>query len=469
MILLLHNLNYMNSTILKKSILRLIFLVLTLSSCSSETNQTKSTKLPFKNQLALPSKHYMLSDTQNNMFAETFTKRWRPYDYSIRFSGTQKFTRVLSNVASVTTPEESKEIKIALVENNHFKTIDSSTTKVIVGKRAIGSKKVSASIIGDSYTQGGFFKDALLNKGNVPNLNLIGLRKNANNQYDEGRGGWKLSTYFSISKSEINYNPLFHPENKKYWGSLEFWKNAHAVFNKTAGNSFEPKYSAGRYDDYLHLFDGNSGLKQNPSVGDVMYDNKTASFIEWDGSSWTNKKESTYTWEINYPKYISMWKLNTPDFLFVMLGVNDFINENDPENIDFSIWNHQMIELKKSYLSSNPKGKFVIVIPCSTFGKTDSTSSIFTTKANASLWSCRKNIIDTFDLREDEQIYVLDGGINIDAEYGYKYSNSKTITKPFDTYNGNQSLKVHTGIPHPYIAYPEIGKPLAAFIQYHRE
>lgn len=450
--------------------LKLTLLVL-LCSCTSETKQEKNDKiqepvtLSFKNKLTLPSKHYVLSGVQNNMYAETFTKRWKPYDYSIRFSGSQKFSRTLSNVASITEPETSKKIDIQLINNDDFKVIDSSTIDIVVGKRAIGTHKISASIIGDSYTQGGFFKDALLNNGHVPNLSLIGLRKNSENQYDEGRGGWTLNNYFSICKTDINYNPFFQPNNKQYWGSIQFWKNAHAVFNKTAGRSFEPRYSAGRYDDYLHLFDQNSGFKQNPSIGDVMYNSENSSFIEWNGTSWINKNEKDYTWEVNYPKYISMWKLNSPDFLFVMLGVNDFRNENDPENIDFTLWNRQMEILKKSYISSNSNGKFAIVIPCSVFGKTDNTSNSFTLKANACLWSCRKNIIDTFDSREKEQIYVVDGGITVDSEYGYKHSKSSVFTKPFDTYKGDQSINVHTGVPHPYLSYPEIGKPLAAFIQ----
>lgn len=465
----------MNRKFSKSFIVKLIFSVLILSSCSAEREQFKNAKtlvqpeLSFKNKLALPAKHYVLSGIQNNMYAETFTKRWKPYDYSVRFSGTQKFSRTLGNVASITNPEASKKINIQLVNNDNFKVIDSSTINIIVGKRAIGINKISASIIGDSYTQGAFFKNALLNNGHVPNLSLIGLRKNSENQYDEGRGGWTLNDYFSICKTDINYNPFFQPNDKKYWGSIQFWKNAHAVYNKTAGRSFEPKYSSGRYDDFIHLFDKNSGFKNNPTVGDVMYDSKTLSFLEWNGTSWINKNEGDYTWEMNYPKYISMWKLNTPDFLFVMLGVNDFRNENDPEHIDFSVWNRQMEVLKKSYLSSNPNGKFVIVIPCSVFGKTDNTANSFTIKANACMWSCRKNIIDTFDKREKEQIYVVDGGITVDSEYGYKYSKSAAITKPFDTYDGNQSLKVHTGVPHPYKSYPEIGKPLAAFIQSMRE
>lgn len=58
-----------------------------------------------------------------------------------------------------------------------------------------------------------------------------------------------------------------------------------------------------------------------------------------------------------------------------------------------------------------------------------------------------------FDRRENEGIYVVDMGIAIDNENGYR--------------RNREGLQ--TGNPHPYPNYPDMGLPLAAFIQYVRE
>ncbi len=58
-----------------------------------------------------------------------------------------------------------------------------------------------------------------------------------------------------------------------------------------------------------------------------------------------------------------------------------------------------------------------------------------------------------FDRRENEGIYVVDMGIAIDNENGYR-----------------RNMEVlQTGNPRPYPNYPDMGLPLAAFIQYVRE
>ena len=42
------------------------------------------------------------------------------------------------------------------------------------------------------------------------------------------------------------------------------------------------------------------------------------------------------------------------------------------------------------------------------------------------------------------------------------------VTVPFETYKGEESLRIQTGNPHPYPNYPSMGIPIAAFIQYYR-
>lgn len=48
-------------------------------------------------------------------------------------------------------------------------------------------------------------------------------------------------------------------------------------------------------------------------------------------------------------------------------------------------------------------------------------------------------------------------------------ASNRPAAKPFAKYTGKDLLKVQHGTPHPYLSYPTMGVPLAAFIQYWRE
>jgi hypothetical protein len=424
----------------------------------------------FVNDIALPDQIYMLSGVQNNIFIEPLIKRWRPYDDIVRFSGSAQYQRKLERLVSIINPVDSSTIEVELINTDKFHAVKKEKLSVLVGESGVDNGSVYASIIGDSYTNGAFFKDALLDNGYVPNLTLVGLRKvlGYTDQHDEGRGGWTLSWYFTATDGNVGYNPFMQPDNKRFWGSTGFWKDAWAVINGTDGGSFEPRYSNGRYDDYTPLFDVKTGFLLKPNQGDVMFDTSKDTFVEWNGKSWMSTSKDDYSWNFNYSTYLSMWELDAPQFLFVNLGLNDFRWNHVPEDIDFSKWNNQLETMYKSYLLAVPEGKFVVLTPCSTCGSLNNQDGRFVVRQNACMWSHRKNIIDNFDKRENESIFVVDTGIAIDSEYGYNELNDNAITKPFEKYIGNEKLYVQTGNPHPYLSYPEMGKALAAFIQKYR-
>jgi hypothetical protein len=426
---------------------------------------------PFINDIAIPAKLYMLSGTQNDMFIEPIMKRWKPFNDSVRFSGTAAFTRRLQRVASVSVPVDGATIISTLINHDSFSTVKSKTSTIVLGTKSVGSTEIDVQIIGDSFTNGAFFKDALLDKGYCPNIKMIGLRKVASetNQHDEGRGGWTLANYMTVTTDVNNLNPFFQPDSTfKYWGSTGFWINAWKVFRGTAGGGTEPTYSAGRYDDVLSLFDETTGFKLTPTTNDIVYDSTAATYKIWSGSAWVATTYATYAWSFNYTKYLAMWSLTTPTILAIMLGLNDFRDNTDPENISFTAWNTNMNAVKAAYLAAVPTGRFVICIPSSSCGIMDNEGGYFTIRQNAAMWLLRKNIIDTYDAREAESIYLVDVGITIDNYAGMSFSSDTTQTKPYSAYAGSDTIKVQTGNPHPYPNYPTMGIPLAAFIQKYR-
>ena len=118
-----------------------------------------------------------------------------------------------------------------------------------------------------------------------------------------------------------------------------------------------------------------------------------------------------------------------------------------------------------SYLKAVPNGKFILMIPSSTCGILDNAPGDFTIKQNACMWETRRNIIEKFDTRESEHIYIVDAAVAIDNLDGFNFSKSPAITKPYSEYTGTRNIEVQAGNSHPYPNYPTMGISLAAFIQ----
>ena len=413
----------------------------------------------FNNDISFPSEIYMLSDVQNDLFIQPFIKRWRPYDSFVRFSSPSiPFSFRGEKVASVTKPVNGK-LKIQLYNGDDFNVVKTVESDVKVGKMGIGDSEVIIQIIGDSFTQGEFFRDALLVKGYTPKLKMVGLRRvnDEPDQFDEGRGGWTLERYFNVTKKPNDaYNGFWQPQaDFRYWGSTGFWKMANDYRRNPNNNiatnkawEFNESYNLSRFDSVSRRFNENSGFLFNPKEGDIQFDNDKNSFVLFNGKNWEPKNYSDFVWSFQYGKYLSMWNIVHPQLLFEMLGLNDYRHNI---NLDFQKWNDMLMQMKQSYLAAVPNGKFVICIPSSSCGILDNVAGDFTTMQNASMWEVRNNIINTFDRQQSDKVYIVDVAASIDNEKGYQYIDG-----------------IQKGNPHPYPNYPSMGISIAAFIQYQR-
>ena len=422
----------------------------------------------FVNDICLPSSLWLLSDTRNDLFVQPFLKRWRPYDDFVRFSMDRQnpFLRRLNRVATIDRPVDGAKLTVDLVNGDEFKTVKRVQTTLRVGVKGTGKTDVYAQILGDSFTHGRFYQDALVDSGYVPKLHLVGLLKAGKDQYNEGRGGWALSSYFQVPKREIgSYHGYMQPAGGRYWGVREFWKMAWRCKKGTQPKGFEPIYSCARFDDVVGRFDEQTGVLRDPQVGDIQYDCAAKTMVRYDGAAWKPVDERTLKWGFDYGKYLDMWGLKKPQFLFVLLGLNDFRG-----NIaaDFTQWGERIRIVKESYLKACPGGRFAICIPCSTCGSVDNAAGDFTPMQNAAMWRFRDWLIKTFDGREKEGYYLLDAGIGTDNDHGFRYA-SGAVTEPFEKAKDAEPLRVQTGNPHPYPNYPAMGLPFAAFIQYYRD
>lgn len=425
-------------------------------------------EISFKNDIAVPSTLYLMDDWQNDFFVRPIIKRWRPDNDFVVFNLDQgTFLRRFQTVMSIKKPVDNSVLSVKLINSDYFETVKEVSVSLKVASRTVDNGTIYASIIGDSYTDGGFYYSALIKNNLVPNLKLIGLRKAEEGYYDEGRAGWTLGSYFSVGKTPTSYHGFMHPEgNYRFWGSKEFWINAHlCAKNKQAEN---PKHrnACSRYDDYVKMFDEKTGYLISPSAGDIQFDNSINSFVLYDGKEWKETKQE-FKWTFDYGKYLTMYHLHVPDIVFIELGLNDFRNNL---TANYNLWKKRMDQMCHSILKANDKCKIAICIPCSTCGSIDNSSGAFTPMQDAAMWRFRSWLIETFDHKEKESIYLIDMGVCIDSVNGYDYSKNKEITHAFfDSSSAISDLKIQTDLPHPYHSYPQMGIPLAAFIQYYRQ
>ncbi len=424
----------------------IIFLALALCVGSAVARE------PFVNEICLPSKQYLMEGVANEFNSPSFTKRWRPYNDYIRYGGSVEYSKGcrLEKMAIIDKPRTGDTLEVALINGDHFDTLSLCQSVIYAATPAVGEKRVVVQFLGDSFTRGTYFKNAFLEAGYVPNVKLVGSRVVSDfpEHGHEGRGGWSLFDYYSLRHGEHIHNPFYQPEGEyRYWGSTDFWANAVKVKANPKGGSFDLRYNCGDYNTERF---GEDGYLLNPKRGDVLYDSQAECYRQWQRGAW-REVELSGEWDFDYGKYLDMWELDAPEFLVIYLGLNDFKHLELPA--DFTLWNSLMERALLSYRSAVPSGKLLLSTPCSACGTHDSENANFSAKQNAVMWELRRNIIETFDGREDEGIYVVDSSVVLDNESSYNFN--------------KDGLQV--GNPHPYPSYPKLGVPAAAFVQYYRD
>ncbi len=387
------------------------------------------------------------------MFIQTFMKYHYLGGDIVRFEGSAKYPKggVREKFAMINNPEQGSQIEVKLYDGRTFEVKESATATVYAGDPKKGSKPVNVQFLGDSFTRGCYFKEVFLERGLVPYVKLVGTRtvSDFKEQCHEGRGGWTVGHYFSNrTDGHTFHNPYYQPTGDiRYWGTTAFWESAVKCSNGVKGLDSNTRYNCGDYNTERF---NDKGFLASPKVGDVMFNSSKESYVKWSGKKWESIEEPK-EWEFDYAKYLTMWEFDKPDFLVVMLGLNDFSKATLP--IDFTKWNSMVEKLLASYRAAVPHGRLIFTTPCTSSGTLENENGTFTIRQNTVMWHVRENIISTFDGREEDGIYVVDASVTIDNENGYNLNKA-------GLQSGNQ---------HPYPNYPKLGAPIAACIQYYRE
>jgi len=248
-----------------------------------------------------------------------------------------------------------------------------------------------------------------------PNVVFSAMRNTSANIKAEGRGGWTLDNY--VNKlidprgAYEGFTPFLHPNDYIFYGIVEFWKDI--VNSDISAHS----YTESGYNDNIDRFD-NNGYLLNPTTSSLMYNYTNGVYIKWNGSQWVTVTEEL-TFEFNYSKYIQAWNITSPDFVLIMLGVNDWWSEINPNT-----WNSNMnmvINSIEDYALENSKtikiGICTNTTLCGSSNNSDSINPVY----KRSLWIGRKNTIDTFDNSNyrNRNVFVVDTGVCLDPDYGF--------------------------------------------------
>ena len=423
--------------------------------------------------IVFPKNLYCLDGVQRNIWHSSILSRYNPYETFLRFEGTASYQRRCDIVASLKSGNtDGKTMVAALYDLNKMQKVKQITSTIKVGTpNASGLSGIKVQFIGSSTVQLAYFKYALENY--VSNYTLVGMRHKPDlaDVKHEGRGGASLASYRTVATdSKSHYYPFWQPNgNYRYYGATGFWLYAKDNANsESEAASANGAYYNGCYNaDILAMFDNTTGFLTNPSNGDIMYDTANATFKVYNGSSWVITDKNSYTWGFDYSKYLDMWGFATPDVVCVTLGANDFRNKELP--LDFDTWNSQMEELITSIHAESSNIKIVL---CNQgpFGNHGYTGDVVPVQ-NYKMWLHLKDIIETFDNRENENIYVLAQGSEISAEYGFRRkANTDALTNPTEIFADDERMVVlNQDTVHPYLSLDNMGTPIAAFLQYIRK
>jgi hypothetical protein len=180
----------------------------------------------------------------------------------------------------------------------------------------------------------------------------------------------------------------------------------------------------------------------------------------WNGTAWVVISENTLNFTFNFAKYLSTWNVATPDIVTTLLGMNDFRTENlTTFDAFFDGWKNDMDFFISKIKEAVPAIKIVICTCNSTeYNEADGYS-------NAAIWAGYEKVIEAYDDKESEKIYISDTKASVDRVWGY----GGAFGKPFDLYTGSDTIWTTGGDVHLLDhGMAQIGQKLAATIQHIR-
>lgn len=298
--------------------------------------------------------------------------------------------------------------------------------------------------IGDSMTRSEVYVQQAVNK--AKNIKTIGLRNIARGVNHEGRGGWTSYAYLeSFAETGSGVSPFLFPKGysgEEYFGDREFW-------NRIDSPEFSNKYSY-------------SGIKpQKIKEGMVCLDDgvlcrySNGEYIEL---------EKNPQFEFNFKKYMERFQFEKPDVVSLLFGANEF-QTCSYENLEAEIEKYidTIKKIVKSIKEFDEEIRIVINLPvCG--GEQYSWGLALGCKGSSKRYNyCIKMasnaLIETFDKRYDENIYICSMLAVCDTDSGFPKE-----TKKCNIYSDATETRCSNWVHPSEVGYKQMGDALAAVI-----
>ena len=391
----------------------------------------------FTPELILPPKIYAVEGLQSSVYLEhTIVLDHTIYDYDFTCS------KGIHQVRGWRWTPNSND-----VAGNYNLTLDcldkrtgdllttASTQVVLVNKNANSGVNKKVQVIGDSLVAAGSITQGLLNNAStdVMPVTLIGTLGTGLNKH-EGRGGWTINdyttvgrTYYLFTVSGVTTAPAINSTVYTYNGGVFTVQEA----NIASGNGTLLCSYAGTAPT-----NGTTGTltKSNASAGDA-----TIAFSNVQSQSGNPFWNGTV---IDYQNYLTVNSLSIPDVVIIQLGINDtFSMTSDQAIIDLCATAFPKLDvLINSILAVNANVKVAVSAPPS-YASQDAFGNNYqcgqtSRRAKRNITTYNKKLFAYYKNKEASRIFVLSGGINVDAENNFPESavvvnsrNTKTVIK----------------------------------------
>lgn len=388
-------------------------------------------------ELVLPPKVYALEGLQSNVFLEhTLAVDYLLYDYDFTCNkGIHQNRGWRWTPSSVDVAGNYSLSMMCLDKQTGSQLATASTQVVLVNKNANAGVTKKVQVIGDSLVSAGSITQGLLNNAStdVMPITLIGTRGTGLNKH-EGRGGWTINdyttvgrTYYLFTVSGVTTTPAINATTYSYGGGEFTVQEA----NITGGSGTLLCSHTGTAPT-----NGATGTltKTNASAGDaaIAFSNVQSQSGNpfWNGTA------------VNYQNYLTVNSLVAPDVVIIQLGINDTFNmTSDQAVIDFCATAFPKLDvLINSILAVNANIKVAVSAPPS-YASQDAFGNNYqcgqtSRRAKRNITTYNKLLFAYYKDKEASRIYVISGGLNVDAENNFPESavsvnsrNTKTVIK----------------------------------------
>ena len=164
---------------------------------------------------------------------------------------------------------------------------------------------------------------------------------------------------------------------------------------------------------------------------------------------------ATKTFDFSY--YMSTNKFESVDDVFITLGINDMAKNIGLDNI--IRYYNKMINSIRAY---NPKIRIFIGLCILPYSGKYSTVHNYTQLWKSQRLTLHERLIEEYDERESEGIYVVPFNLTIDTEHDFKF-----VEKPLSHRNNEVMVKYCTDVVHPStVAYNKMADMCLWYIKY---